>query len=262
MRTNCYQVLILCMAGLLPFYGFSQPDIPMSIEFKSNSESWKVKVRQNGIWGKKPALVSFGPVKTISADYENNGTTAGIVDRELFWKNIHATTSRESSMLLELNSSDTVLISMITIKEEITKEKNVMGTLANSNSDVEQFYQVNSRVDEMIMKFQNDSAIWHYKKMETGSAFGILENNLDTSVHVFFFKVNNLDGRKMKEIMFSQPALGCVIEYKEKQVAAFQTILKQMCWVSPTLEPLLRKAILSTVACIMATVKSAGANGY
>ena len=62
--------------------------------------------------------------------------------------------------------------------------------------------------------------------------------------------------------MFSQPAVGFVFEYQGKQVAAFQTLLKQMIWVSNTLDPVMRKAILATGAAIMATVKSGNSNGF
>ena len=165
-------------------------------------------------------------------------------------------------MVLELNGADTATISMLMVKEEITKEKNVAGTLAHGNGDDEELYHVSSWVDEMIFQFQRDSAKWQYSKWETGSTFGVLEKIQDTSIKVFLFKVNNLEGKKMKEIMFSQPALGFVFEYQGEQVAACQTLMKQMIWVSNSLDPLLRKAILATAAAVMATVKSGDSNGF
>lgn len=255
-------IFIFCFLVLSPFYGLTQPDIPMNADLKSNSECWKVKVKQNGIWGKKPAMISFGQLKSISTETEKNGQANREVDRELYWKNIHYVTNRESFMELELNGSDTAVIRMLTVIEEKTKEKNVMGTLASTNENAQQTYYVSSWIDEMILHFQIDSTSWHYSKLESASAFGVLEKNRDTGVKVFLYKVSNLEGKKIKEVMFSQPAVGFVFEYQGKQVAAFQTLLKQMIWVSNTLDPVLRKAILATGAAIMATVKSGNSNGF
>ena len=247
---------------LLPRCGFTQPDIPMSLELKSNGESWKVKVRQNGMWGKKPASVDFGPLKTISAESKKNDQGSREVDGELFWKNIHAIKNGETSMKLELNSLDTAMIWMLTAKEETTKEKNVMGTLTNVQGEDEEFYHVYSWVDEMILQFHNDSTVWYYRKTEAGSPFGMLEKIRDTNVRVFLIKVNNLEGKKMKDILLSQPAIGFIFEYEGKQVAAFQSILKQTFWIIKSLDPDLRKAILATAAAMIATIKSDNSNGF
>ncbi|HEY4965547.1 MAG TPA: hypothetical protein VII28_04070 [Puia sp.] len=261
-RISKFVIVFIFGFVLGPASGLTQPDIPINPDLKSNCESWKIKVKQNGIWGKKPAMISFGQLKTISTETEKSGQSSKQVDRELFWKNIRTVNSSESSMALELNGTDTATISMLTVKEEITKEKNVAGTLTHVNRDDEELYHVSSWIDEMILQFQNDSTSWHYSKWETGSTFGVLEKIQDTSVKVFLLKVNNLEGKKMKEMMFSQPALGFVFEYQGKQVAAFQTLMKQMIWVSNGLDPLLRKAILATAAAVMATVKSGGSNGF
>src|SRR5580765_5336600 len=161
-----YLLLILCLSDLAPLVGFGQPDIPINADLKSNSESWKVKVKQNGIWGKKPALVNFGPVKTFSTGAEKNEQSSREVNRELFWKNVHTIKSTESSMELELNGADTAIVIMLTVREETTKEKNVAGTLAGGNGSEEEYYRVNNWLDEMNLSFQNDSAVWHYIKMD------------------------------------------------------------------------------------------------
>jgi hypothetical protein len=261
-RNLCISFFVFCLLALSPFYGFTQPDIPISTDLKSNSESWKVKVKQNGVWGKKPAIISFGPLKTISTEAEKNGQVSREVDRELYWKNIHSVTSRESFMELELNGSDTAIVRMLTVNEETTKEKNVLGTLANANAEGEESYRVSSWLDEMILEFQSDSTVWRYNKLDSGSYYGMLVKIQDPGLQVFLLRASNLEGKKMKDIMFSQPAVGFVFEYQGKQVAAFQTLLKQMIWVSNTLDPALRKAILATVAAIMATVKSGNPNGF
>jgi hypothetical protein len=254
---------LCCLTVLLPLCGFTQPDIPMSTELKSNSDTWKIKVKQNGIWGKKPAQVGFGPLKTISTETESTDLNSSrTADRELHWKNIQTSTSRESTMKIELNDLDTIMIRMVTVKQEAIKEKNVVGTLAGVNGEGKESYQVSSWIDEMVLQLKNDSIVWHYRKIETGTTFGVLEEIQDTSVRVFLLKVNNLEGKKMKDIMFSQPALGFVFEYQGKQVAACQTLLKQMIWVSNTMDPDLKKAVLATAAAVMATIKSGDSNGY
>jgi hypothetical protein len=81
-------------------------------------------------------------------------------------------------------------------------------------------------------------------------------------IQVVLYQVNNLEGKKMKDIMFTQPALGIVFEYEGKQVAAIQTLMKQSIWISKTLDPALRKAILATSAALISTIKSGNANGF
>jgi hypothetical protein len=263
MEKKCIALkLIICLAGLVPVFGIAQPDIPMNPDLKSNSESWKVKVKQNGIWGKKPAIVNFGPVKTVSTGTEKNEQSLREVNRELYWKNIHTIKSTESSMELELNGTDTARIRMLTMKDETTKEKNVAGTMANVNGSDEESYRVSTWLDEMNLSFQNDSAVWHYIKLDSGSAYGVLEKRSDLGQQVFLHQVSNLEGKKIKEIMFTQPALGFVFEYQGKQVAAIQTLMKQNIWISKALDADLKKVILATAAVIMATVKSGNANGF
>jgi len=114
----------------------------------------------------------------------------------------------------------------------------------------------------MNLIFQNDSAVWHYIKLDNGSAYGMLEKLHDQGQPIFLKQVSNLEGKKMKDIMFTQPALGFIFEYQGKQVAAIQTLMKQNIWISKVLEPDLRKAILATAAAVMATVKSGNANGF
>ena len=254
--------LVICLTGLAPVFGIAQPDIPMNPDLKSNSESWKVKVKQNGIWGKKPAIVNFGPVKTISTGTEKNEQSIREVNRDLYWKNIHTIRSTESSMVLEFNGADTAMIRMLTVKEETTKENNVVGTMANANGADEESYRVSNWLDEMNLSFQNDSTVWHYIKLDSGSVYGILEKVHGPGQQIILQQVSNLEGKKMKEIMFTQPALGFVFEYQGKQVAAIQTLMKQNIWISKALDPDYRKVILSTAAVIMATVKSGNANGF
>src|SRR5664279_6592086 len=61
---------------LSPASGLTQPDIPINPDLKSNCASWKIKVKQNGIWGKKPAMISFGQLKTISTETEKSGQSS------------------------------------------------------------------------------------------------------------------------------------------------------------------------------------------
>jgi hypothetical protein len=260
-RKNKVALFLVFLSVLLPFTGFTLPDIPPSPEFKSNSENWKIKIRQHGLWGKKPADIDFGPLKTISTEV-NGLNSFSETDRELYWKNNHSSARRESSMRLVLNGSDTAMVHMLTIQEEFIKEKKLVGTLVNANSEGNEYYHVSSWVDNMVLQFQNDSIVWNYRKIEAESLFGILEKIQDTSVRVFLYRTNNLEDKKMKEIMFSQPAIGFVFEFHGKQVAACQTLLKQMIWVSHSLDPDLRKVILAMAAAVIATVKSGNAKGY
>ena len=66
----------------------------------------------------------------------------------------------------------------------------------------------------------------------------------------------------MKDIMFSQPAIGFIFEYRGKQVAAIQTLLKQKIWVSNSLDPVMRTAIMATAAAMVATLKSGDPKCY
>jgi len=256
-----YLFLILCLSDFVPIICFGQPDIPINADLKSNSESWKVKVKQNGIWGKKPAIVNFGPVKTVSTGSEKSEQSIREINRELYWKNIHTIKSTESSMELELYGTDTAIVLMLTVKEETTREKNVAGTLAGGSGSEEESYRVNNWMDEMNLSFQNDSAVWHYIKMDSG-AYGVLEKLNGPGEQIFLRQVNNLDGKKMKEIMFTQPALGFVFEYQGKQIAGIQTLMKQYIWISKELNPELKKVILATATAVMATLKSGNANGF
>jgi len=256
-----YLFLILCLSDFTPIICFGQPDIPMNADLKSNSEGWKVKVKQNGIWGKKPAIVNFGPVKTVSSAAENSEQSLREVNRELYWKNVHTIRSTESSMELELYGTDTAIAIMLTIKEETTKEKNVAGTLAGGNGAEEEYYRVNNWLDEMNLCFQNDSSVWHFIKLDSG-AYGLLEKLHGPDKQIFLRQVSNLEGKKMKEIMFTQPALGFIFEYQGKQIAGIQTLMKQYIWISKELEPELRKVILATATAVMATVKSGNASGF
>jgi hypothetical protein len=255
-----YLLFILWLTCMTPVFVSAQPDIPLSAELKSNNESWKVKVKQNGIWGKKPALVNFGPLKTLSTETEKNMPGSREVDRELYWKNIHTVSNDERSMELEINGADTAFLRMLTVKDETIKEKNVVGTMANVNSTDESSYRVSSWLDEMNLIFQNDSTFWHYIKLDSGLTYGILEDR--RGLQVVLYQVNNLEGKKVKDIMFTQPALGIVFEYEGKQVAAIQTLMKQSIWISKTLDPALRKAILATAAALISTIKSGNANGF
>jgi hypothetical protein len=184
-------LLLLCLLGLAPVCGFTQPDIPMNPDLKSNSENWKMKVKENGMWSKKPILVSFGPLKTLSTETVKSGQISREVNRELFLKNIQKMKSRESSMVLELNGTDTPSIRMLTVQEETTRQKNVVGTLVNVNGEGEESFHVSSWLDEMSLQFQNDSTIWHYSKLDSDSAYGILEKAKDSGLKVFLFWVIN-----------------------------------------------------------------------
>ncbi len=248
--------------NLAPYLGMSQPGIPINPDLKSDAASWKVKVKQNGIWGKKPALVSFGRLKTISAESRKSDESIRVADRELFWKNIRTVKSRESIMELDMGDKDTAIVSMLAVNEEKTREKNTLGTLANVNGDGEEFYQDSSWVDDMIIQFYHNSTRWHFYKLITDTTFGVLENIADRGTRFFLHKVNNLEGKKMKDIMFSQPAVGFVFVFEGKQVAAVQTLLNQMIWVSNALDPLQKNAVMATAAAIMATVKSGNQNGF
>jgi hypothetical protein len=256
-----YLFVILYLSNFAPVIGWSQPDIPINADLKSNSEGWKVKVKQNGIWGKKPAIVNFGPVKTVSTEAEKSEQSLREVNRELYWKNVHTIKSTESSMELELNGTDTAIAIMLTVKEETTREKNVAGTLAGGTGSEEEYYRVNSWLDEMNLRFQTDSSVWHYIKMDSGT-YGLLEKLHDPDKRIFLRQVSNLEGKKMKEIMFTQPAIGFVFEYQGKQIAGIQTLMKQYIWISKELDPEFRKVILATAAAVMATVKSGNANGF
>ena len=114
----------------------------------------------------------------------------------------------------------------------------------------------------MILQFPADSSVWLYFSPGADSSFAMLENLPDSTIKIELFRINNLEGKKSKEIMFTQPALGFGFRYQGKEVAAFQTILKQMVWVSKTLDPKLRSAILATAAALLATIKSGNANGF
>jgi hypothetical protein len=236
----------------------------MDKDLKSANESWHVKIKQNGMWGKKPAQVNFGPMKTNSTEAGKATQVSREVNRDLYWKNIHSVKSKESGMELIMNGVDTVEIHMLTVEEETTQKKNVVGTLVNADGEGNEMYHVSSWIDEMMIQSQNDSVLWHYLKLNEGpgSAYASLEITGDTTDQVLLFQVNNLEGKSMKEIMFSQPALGFVFQYKGKQVAAFQTMLKQTVWISKTLDPRWKTAILATTAALFGTIKAGNANGF
>lgn len=261
-KNNLLGFFVFCHMNLVPCLGRSQPDIPINHDLKSNAANWKVKVKQNGIWGKKPALVSFGQLKTISAESGKSGESIRELDREFFWKKIRTVNSRETMMELDMGDKDTAIVSMLAVNEEKTREKNTLGTLTNVNGNGEESYQDSSWVDDMIIQFYHDSTRWHYHKLSTDTALWMLENIADTAVRFFLRKVNNWEGKKMKDIMFSQPAVGFVFVLAGNQVAAVQTLLKQMIWVSNALDPVQKNAVMATAAAILATVKSGNQNGF
>ncbi len=252
--------IILCLPGLAPAFGYTQPDMPISAGLKSNSESWKVKVKQNGIWGKKPAIVNFGPLKTLSTETEKNHQNTREVDRELYRKNIHTVKSSESSMELELYGTDTAIDPDADSEGRNHQGKKCGRYHGQREWTDEESYRVSCWLDEMYLGFQNDSTFWHYIKLDSGQVYGILENR--QMLQVTLYQASNLEGKKMKDIMFTQPALGIVFEYQGKQVAAVQTLMKQSIWISKDLDQNLRNAILATSAALMATIKSGNANGF
>jgi len=245
-----------------PLAGISQPDIPMDADLKSNSESWHVKIKQNGIWGVRPAQVNFGLLKTIATASGESIELSREVDRELFLKNIHSLKGKTSSLVLVMNDHDTANLQMLVLEEEEIKKRNTAGTLSNQEPGGNGMYQASSWINRMILQFPGDSTAWLYYSAGSDSAYAILENLPDSNIKIELFKVNNLEGKKSKEIMFIQPALGFVFRYQGIEVAAFQTILKQMVWVSKTLDPKLKPAVLATTAALLATIKSGNANGF
>ena len=257
-----FLVAAIFFNSCFPLTGISQPDIPMDPDLKSNYESWHVKIKQNGIWGTRPAQVNFGPLKTITTESGKSIELSREVDRELFLKNIHSLNAKESRLDLVLNDHDTVQIRMLTLEEEEIKKRNVAGTLSNAEPGENEMYRASSWVSHMILQFPADSSVWLYFSPGADSSFAMLENLPDSTIKIELFRINNLEGKKSKEIMFTQPALGFGFRYQGKEVAALQTILKQMVWVSKTLDPKLRSAILATAAALLATIKSGNANGF
>jgi hypothetical protein len=244
-----------------PGSGIAQPDIPFSPHLKSNSESWKVKVKQNGIWGNKPAQVNFGPVKTIGTDGGKETEVSREVDHELYWKNIHSKSSRETRMGILLNMTDTAEIRMLTIEVGTTKKRSLVGSFSKTDPGENESSRDSSWIDEMTIRFQKDSIFWRFIKNDSGRAYASLVKQ-GTEDTVYLYRVSNMDGKKMKDMMFTQPAMGFVFEYHEKQLAAFQTIIRQTTWISKTIEPELRNAILATIAALFATIKSIDANSF
>lgn len=261
--TNIRFQTLIVFCGF-PFAGISQPDIPMNAELKSNSESWHVKIKQSGIWGSKPAQVNFGPVKTIVTEAGKTLELSREVDRELLMKNIHSVSSKESRMELVINETDSVQIHMLTMEEEEIKKRNTVGTISNAETGGNEMYHSSSWIRRMILSFSADSSSWVYFTPDTGTAapYAILENTRDSSFKIEIVKINNLEGKNTKEIMFTQPALGFGFRYQGKDIAAFQTLLKQSAWISKAIDPKLRPVILATTAALFATFKSGNPNGF
>ena len=114
-----------------------------------------------------------------------------------------------------------------------------------------------SWVDEMIITFQHDTTQWRYTK--TDSVDFILSGyigKLQSANDSFFVKpIDNLAGKKMKDILFSQPATGFIFLHEGKQTAALQLILKRKAWVAKDIDPSAREAILVTMTVLLATTK-------
>src|SRR5258706_7708017 len=133
---------------LIPLSGFCQPDIPIDAVLKNNSESWKVKVKQK-FSNYKPAVINFGPVKTIETGAEKAQQLSREVSRDLFWKNIKTVESRESSMILTYHDIDTVLVNMLTVTKEEVHKRNVTGAIFNADKSEENAYVFPPLIDEM-----------------------------------------------------------------------------------------------------------------
>ncbi len=254
-----FQALIIFCS--FPFAGFSQPDIPMSAELKSNSENWHVKIKQSGIWGTRPAMVSFGPLKTIETKAGKSIQISRSVDHELYWKNIHSESSRETSMAIVLSDTDTAEIRILTLEAETTRKRSLVGGFSKADPGMNENFHDSSWAVEMTIKFQNDSSIWHYIRLDSGKVYANLVMD-DYGDSVTLFRTDNMEGKKMKEIMFSQPALGFVFVYQGKQVAAFQTILTHKAWISKSLSPKLKGVIMAATAALFATFKSENTNDF
>jgi hypothetical protein len=254
----------LCFILAFSISGFCQPDIPIDTALKSNADCWKIKVIQNGMSGKRPAKVSFGPVETTGSEYEKVLTDKNEVEKGLIWKNIHDVKSRETTMKLLLNSTDSVSVQMISVREETQNQRSAFAVMTKSGEDGDQKYQENSYIEEMNLQFMADGSCWYFTKTDSGGATVIatLQDIRDSSIKLFIYRVNNLEGKKPTEIAFKQPAFGYVFKIQEKQVAAFQTIFKEKAWVSKTLDARLKEAVIATIAAMMATIKAANTMGY
>jgi hypothetical protein len=242
---------------------YSQPDINIDPALNSNSYSWKVKIKQR-IFGKyKPALINFGPIKTLDANTDKSNQENREVSRELFWKTVKTVTSRESNLQIVYNDNDTITINILSVSEENIRKRNAAGVFTNVNNEDGSGYKISSVVNEMLIHFAGDTTDWHFIKSDsaqhelTGQE-GVLQNSVDSFV---VKRINNFSGKKMNQIMFSQPATGFTVFHKGEPIAAFQTLMKNKVWVSKNLSDRDKKGILAAIAGFFATIKSEDENG-
>jgi len=242
---------------LIPVFGYSQPDIPIDASLKNNSESWKVKTRQKSFVRYKPAEVFFGPIKTVRTDAEKPQQLNREVSRELFWKDIKTVNSRESSIQLTYDDADTAIVNMLVVTVDEIHKRNTTGVFFNADKNKDETMAATSWVDEMIISSQKDTTQWRYTKTDSADFklsgyIGKLQSAKDS----FFVKpIDNLTGKKMKDMLFSQPATGFIFLHEGKQTAALQLIMKRKAWVTKDIEPSAREAILVTMTVLLATTK-------
>jgi hypothetical protein len=258
-------ILLFSIILLFPLFAVSQPDIPIDTYLKNNSESWKVKIKQKGITGNKPAEINFGPLKTIQTEAGKAQLLDRNTDRDLFWKNIKTVKSRESIMILTYNETDTILINMLTVTEEIIHKKNLTGTIFSSNKNQDdKTYTSSSWADEMSIKLQNDTTQWRFTKTDTSflsktEYIGKLYSVTDS----FLIKpIDNLTEKQTKNIMFGPLATGFVFLHDGKQVAAFQTLMKKNIWISKEINTSTKQVLLAATAAMLATIKTENSNGF
>ncbi|MES1222623.1 MAG: hypothetical protein ABUT20_44420 [Bacteroidota bacterium] len=256
--------LFIFLLLIIPAVAFSQPDILLDPLFKNNSDSWKVKTKQKGFAQYKPAEVSFGQVRTIKTDAEKPQELSRDVRRDLFWKDIKTVNKRESSLVLTFNDTDTIVVNMLATTVDDVHKRNTTGVIFNADKNEDEKASFQSWINEMIIRFQSDTVQWHYIKTDSADfslcgCVGKLESPSDS----FLVKpIDNLSGKKMKDILLAQPATGFIFFHEEKQVAALQLIMKRNAWISKDITPPAMQAIFATMTALFATIKAENGNGF
>jgi hypothetical protein len=129
----------------------------------------------------------------------------------------------------------------------------MLGELLNVSKDEE--YKSSSWAQEITIQMPGDS-LYRFTRTSSSLPSSEYSGKLQAGSDSFLIRtIDNFSNAKGKKKMFVIPAAGFVIFYNGKQVAAWQTIIKQSVWLSKELDDLKKKVLTSLIAALMVTTE-------
>ena len=213
-----------------------------------------MKTSKTGFIRNRPAEIFFGPIRTLRTDAENTQRLNREVGRDLFRKEIKTVDSRKSTLFLTCNDTDTALVTMLVVTSGEIQKRNTTAVILNVGKNKVESTAEESWVDEMIIRFQNDSVQWRYTRNDPAAylASGYIAK-LQSAADSFFVKqVDNFSEKRKEEKQFLVPASGFLFFHQGQQTGALQLFMKRIVWIGKKIDMSSKEAILVTMAALLA----------